>query len=90
MRMSAFLQCLTAMAALAFLGSPATAAGQPLVLGSYAYPGIDRSRALLPLARLVEQVTRQTVEIRLYEDPDQLSEEIEAAQVDVAVLNLGA
>lgn len=65
-------------------------ANEPLVLGSYAYPTLDRTLALTPLARLVEATTGQPVEIRLYRDPDEIAAAVAAGQVDVAVLNLGA
>ena len=65
-------------------------ANEPLVLGSYAYPTLNRTRALTPLARLVETSTGQPVEIRLYRDPHEIAAAVAAGQVDVAVLNLGA
>lgn len=75
---------------LAMFMASAGSANEPLILGSYAYPTIDRDRALAPLAHIVETTTGQSAEIRLYRDPDELAEAITAGQVDVAVLNLGA
>lgn len=70
--------------------APAAADDAPLVLGSYAYPTLDRTRALAPLAGVIKSAAGQPVEIRLYPDPDALAREIAAGEVDVAVLNLGA
>ena len=77
-------------ALLATLGGQATAADAPLVLGSYAYPTLDRTGALMPLAGVVETIAGQPVEIRLYKDPDAIADALAAGEVDVAVLNLGA
>ena len=52
--------------------------------------GVDRTRALAPLAGVIESAAGQPVEIRLYADPDALARAIAAGEVDVAVLNLGA
>jgi phosphate/phosphite/phosphonate ABC transporter binding protein len=75
---------------LAATAGPAAADDAPLVLGSYAYPTLDRTRALAPLAGVIESAAGQPVEIRLYADPDALARAIAAGEVDVAVLNLGA
>jgi ABC-type phosphate/phosphonate transport system substrate-binding protein len=79
-------------ALLAAIAIPATAAADeaPLVLGSYAYPGIDRTLALTPLAEVVKEAAGQPVEVRLYKDPDAIAAAVAAGEVDVAVLNLGA
>jgi phosphonate transport system substrate-binding protein len=74
----------------AALSCYAAATNPPLVVGSYAYPGLDRVAAIKPLARLVAKETGQPVKIRLYDDPDQLAAAITAGEVDVAVANLGA
>jgi ABC-type phosphate/phosphonate transport system substrate-binding protein len=70
--------------------APAVAANAPLVLGSYAYPSLDRTLALTPLAGVVEAAAGAPVEIRLYKDPDAIAAALAAGEVDVAVLNLGA
>ncbi len=75
---------------LAALGGPAAASEAPLVLGSYSYPTLDRTGALMPLAGVVETIAGQPVEIRLYKDPDAIADALAAGEVDVAVLNLGA
>lgn len=80
---------LTALLLALFMAGAATA-GEPLVLGSYAYPALDRERALTPLAALVETTFGQPVDIRLYKDPDAIAAAVAAGEVDVAVLNLGA
>lgn len=80
---------ITAILMALVMAGPALA-NEPLVLGSYAYPTLDRTFALTPLARLVETTTGQPVEIRLYRDPDEIAAAVSAGQVDVAVLNLGA
>lgn len=77
-------------ALLAAISAPVVAADAPLVLGSYAYPTLDRAVALAPLADLVGAATGQPVEIRLYADPDAIAAALAAGDVDVAVLNLGA
>lgn len=68
----------------------AAASNSPLVLGSYAYPGIDRAAAMQPLAKVVAKATGQRVEIRLYESPDHLVAAVRSGDVDVAIANLGA
>lgn len=68
----------------------AAAEDAPLVLGSYAYPGIDRALALAPLADVIGEAAGQPVEVRLYKDPDAIAAAVAAGEVDVAVLNLGA
>lgn len=77
-------------ALLAGTGVPAAADHPPLVLGSYAYPSLDRTRALAPLAGVVERAADRPVEVRLYKDPDAIAAAVAAGEVDVAVLNLGA
>lgn len=68
----------------------AAATNPPLVLGSYAYPGLDREAAMQPLARVVARTSGLPVEIKLFESPDQLVVAARAGEVDVAVANLGA
>jgi len=68
----------------------AAATNPPLVLGSYAYPGIDRVAAISPLAKIVNAATGQPIEIKLYESPDHLAAAIRSGEVDVAITNLGA
>lgn len=68
----------------------AAAAHEPLVLGSYAYPTLDRERALTPLALFIETTFDQPAEIKLYSDPDAIAAALSTGEVDVAVLNLGA
>jgi ABC-type phosphate/phosphonate transport system substrate-binding protein len=79
----------TALLAFA-LSCYAAATNPPLVLGSYAYPGLERVAAIKPLARLVAKETGQRVEIKLYDDPGRLADGIRAGEVDIAVANLGA
>lgn len=74
----------------AALSCYAAASNPPLVLGSYAYPGLDRVASIKPLAKLVAKETGHSVKVRLYDDPDQLAAAITAGEVDVAVANLGA
>lgn len=85
------LRPLLRLAAALFAASAAAAqADTPLVLGSYAYPTLDRTAALTPLAGVVETATGQPVTIRLYANPDAIADALAAGEVDVAVLNLGA
>lgn len=83
------LRCFSTLFLAVLLGG-AAAAKAPLVLGTYAYPALDRERALDPLATLVETAFSQPVEIKLYKDPDAVAAAVTAGEVDVAVLNLGA
>lgn len=75
---------------LAFLAAPAAHASDALVLGSYAYPTLDRQQAMAPLAKLVETASGRSVTIRLYKNPDEIAAAVAAGEVDMAVLNLGA
>ncbi len=68
----------------------AAAHNPPLVLGSYAYSGLDRVAAMQPLAKVVAKATGQLVEIRLYGSPDELATAVRIGEVDVAIANLGA
>lgn len=78
-------------ALLAFvLACSAAAASPPLVLGSYAYPGLDRTDALRPLAALVSRTAGRPVAVKLYADPEQVAHAVRKGKIDVAVLNLGA
>lgn len=63
---------------------------EPLHVATYAYPAYDRSQALAPLARLIEDTTGRSVEITLYETPEKLASAIREGRVDVAMTNLAA
>ena len=83
--------CMLGAALLGFAFScSAAATNSPLVLGSYAYPGLDRVASIEPLAKIITKTTGQPVEIKLFNDPDSLASEIRSGDVDVAVANLGA
>ncbi len=66
------------------------AAGQPVVVATYAYPAFDRTVALAPLAELVARTTERSVKIELFDTPDALSQAVCDGRVDVAMTNLGS
>jgi len=63
---------------------------EPLVVGTYAYPGRDRAAAVAPLADFVAGMTGRPVEVRLWASPSVLVEAFQAGQADVIVPNLHA
>src|SRR5690606_36966906 len=66
------------------------AAGQPVVVATYAYPAFDRTVAFAPLAELVARTTERSVKIELFDTPDALSQAVCDGRVDVAMTNLGS
>lgn len=66
------------------------AASPQLQLASYSYPGYDRAQALTPLARLIERSTGRSVNIRLFNTPEELANAVQDGRVDIAVTNLAA
>lgn len=61
---------------------------QPLVVGTYAYPNIDRKAAITPLAKLIEDTFSMPMHIVVAESPTELANKVENGQVNIAVPNL--
>lgn len=69
------------------LAGPA-AAGDALVVGTYAYPGRDRAAAVQPLADYLAAKSGREAVVRLWPSPSALVEALEAGDADVVVPNL--
>ena len=64
------------------------AAGDSLVVGTYAYPGRDRAAAVQPLADYLAARSGRAVAVRLWPSPSALVEALRAGEADVVVPNL--
>ena len=69
---------------------PGLAAEAGIVVATYEYPERDRIAAVLPLAKLAEELGAAPAEIRLAESPTQLANWVATGSADVAVPNLVA
>ncbi len=64
------------------------AAGEALVVGTYAYPGRDRAAAVQPLADYLAARSGRAAAVRLWPSPSALIEALRAGEADVVVPNL--
>lgn len=62
----------------------------PLVVATYAYPGLDRENAVAPIQTWLAQETQKPVSIRVASSPAELATWVDQNVIDVAVPNLTA
>jgi phosphonate transport system substrate-binding protein len=72
------------------IATACTAAAEPLVVATYAYPQRDRAAAIAPLAAHLGARLGRPVDVRVLPGPTALVEAMRAGEVDVGVPNLHA